>query len=144
MIFRSGYDGMNERVSVLTGIENNDPSLTQQHQEEEANINTIVRRFGITGTMPTNLRTPTYEDFDEIYDYRTALEAVRNAERSFMSIPAEVRARFDNDPQAFMEFCNDPSNLEEMRTLGLANKSSEKEASSNPQEPAGKTPGATN
>lgn len=96
------------------------PSLTVQAQKEEADINTIVRNFGVTGKLPQGVKVPSYGDFEGVSDYRSALEAVAEAEASFMAMPAEVRSRFENDPQQFLEFCADSSNLEEMRKLGLA------------------------
>lgn len=107
-------------VSDHTGLACLDLSLAVQSQRDEADINTIVRNFGITGRMPENVRVPTYGDFDVVNDYRSAIEAVRSAEASFMAMPAEVRSRFENDPQQFLEFCVNPANLEEMRKLGLA------------------------
>lgn len=102
------------------GLECKDPSLAVQDQADEADINTIVRNFGITGKLPQSVRVPTYGDFEGIDDYREAIEAVRAADASFMAMPAEVRSRFGNDPAAFVDFCSDPSNLPEMRKLGLA------------------------
>lgn len=95
-------------------------SMTVQSQKEEADINTIVKNFGVTGQLPTNVRVPTYGDFTGVDDYRTALEAIREAEASFMAMPADIRAKFENDPQQFLEFCEDERNLPEMRKLGLA------------------------
>lgn len=112
------YDS--DGVSDDTGLECRDPSLAVQSQRDEADINTIVRNFGITGKLPENVRVPSYGDFESVDDYRSAIHAIRDAEKSFMAMPADVRARFDNDPQLFLEFCVDPSNLEEMRKLGLA------------------------
>lgn len=97
-----------------------DVSKTRQADAKEADINTIVRNFGVTGALPQGVRVPSFQDFDEIYDYRSAIEAVRAAETSFMQMPAQVRARFQNDPQEFVEFCSDPANLPELRELGLA------------------------
>lgn len=98
----------------------NDPSLAVQSQKDEADINNIVRNFGVTGRVPSAVRLPQYGDFSGVSDYRSAIEAVRAAEASFMSIPAKVRAEFDNDPQQFADFCLDPSNLPQLREWGLA------------------------
>lgn len=106
--------------SAANGLECLDPSRAVQSQAEEADINTIVRNFGITGRMPENVRVPEYGDFDLVSDYRSAIEAVRQAQQSFGMMPAEVRLKFNNDPQAFLDFCSDPANLPEMRKLGLA------------------------
>lgn len=96
------------------------PGKTIQSMKEEADINTIVKNFGVTGQLPTGVRVPEYGDFMVVDDYRSALEALTSAEKSFMAMPAEVRDRFKNDPQEFLEFCNDARNLDEMRKLGLA------------------------
>lgn len=102
------------------GIEFLDPSRAVQSQKDEADINTIVRNFGVTGRVPVSVRAPTYGDFEGISDYREAIEAVRSAEDAFMAVPAELRARLDNDAGKFVEWCADKGNLEEMRKLGLA------------------------
>lgn len=107
-------------VSDATGLQCNDPSLAVQSQKDEADINTIVRNFGVTGQLPSGVKVPMYDDFDEIIDYRTAIERSREAEASFMAMPADLRARLGHDPQRFLEYCADPANLEEMRKLGLA------------------------
>lgn len=106
--------------SVKHGLACADPSLAVQSQKDEADINTIVRNFGVTGRMPAGVKVPSYGDFEGVADYRSALEAVNAAELSFNALPSEVRSKFANDPQAFLEFCSDVGNLEEMRKLGLA------------------------
>jgi len=101
---------------------------TIQSQKEETDINVILDRFGITGHLPQDVRPPTFQDFgpDFIFDFRSAVEQIAMAEDAFMSMPARVRTRFDNDPQKFVEFCSATSsdgqlaNLKEMRELGLA------------------------
>lgn len=100
---------------------NPEEGKTQQHFSEDADINTIVKRFGLTGMMPQNLRPPMTGDFTEmVTDYRSALELVREADRQFMSLPPEARFRFNNDPHEFIRFVEDPKNLDEARKLGLA------------------------
>lgn len=113
-----GYDG--DAVSRETSLVCDDPSLAVQAERDECDINTIVRRFGLTGDLPVGVRRPSYGDFTGVSDYRSALEMLELANQSFYSMPAEVRSRFDNDPALFVDFCSDPSNLEEMRKLGLA------------------------
>lgn len=113
-----GYDP--DLRSLETGLECKDVSLAVQSQRDEADINTIVRNFGVTGNLPANVRVPSYGDFTGVDDYRSAIEAVRAAEASFMAMNAKVRAEFDNDPQLFLEFCENPANVERMKELGLA------------------------
>lgn len=96
------------------------PTKTQQQFREEADINTIVRRFKVTGLAPQGVRVPQYGDFTAAVDFRQSMDAIRAAQISFMAMPAKVRERFGNDPQSFLEFCSDANNLDEMRKLGLA------------------------
>lgn len=83
-----------------------DRSLAQQSFAEDADINTIAKRFGLTGELPHGVRRPMYGDFTGITDYRQALDALAEAEDSFMQMPADVRASFDNDPEKFVDYCN--------------------------------------
>lgn len=106
--------------SLAHGLACTDPSLAIQSQKDESDINTIVRNFGVTGKYPTPVRIPSYGDFTEIGSYQECIEAARAAEAEFLKIPAELRARLENNPQRFLEYVGNPANLEEMRKLGLA------------------------
>lgn len=117
---RSQFNYDTDEVSQMSGLMCEDESLAQQHQKEEADINTIVRRFGLTGQLPENVRIPQYGDFTGITDYQTALNAVKQAQDSFMELPWELRKRFNNDPEQFVDFCLDPENADEAVKLGLA------------------------
>lgn len=103
-----------------------DPSLTVQSFRDECDVNLIVKRF-------RNVHGRDYEDvacgfpegmffgdFSDVCDYQTALESVRRADESFNRLDPKVRARFDNDPGKFLDFCSDPKNLEDLREMGLA------------------------
>lgn len=108
------------RARGLGAIECLDPSLTQQSQREDADINVIVKRFGVTGQLPQMVQRPQLEMFVDVFDYQSAMNAIVAADRSFMAMPAEVRSRFDNDAGAFVNFCEDPENLPQLRLWGLA------------------------
>lgn len=103
-----------------SGLKCEDRTLAHQSFQEECDINTIVKRFGLTGEVPQNLRMPEYGDYTGISDFHSAIIAIQKAEENFMQVPAEIRKRFDNDPQKFLVFCSDPANLDEARKLGLA------------------------
>lgn len=112
------YD--HDSVSRETGLVC-DPKedMTQQSFKEECDINEIVRRFGLTGQLPENVRVPVSGDFTGVSDFQTAMNAVTQAQEAFMELPANLRARFNNDPQRLMEFVADSGNIEEARKLGL-------------------------
>ncbi|WNK13691.1 MAG: internal scaffolding protein [Microvirus sp.] len=117
---RTAYNYDTDKASEDTGISFlGEVSLTQQSASDETDINTIVRRFGLTGELPDTFRAPQYGDFTEVVDYQTAMNAVRAAEESFMSLPGEVRYEFNNDPQRLMEFLANDGNREKAREMGL-------------------------
>jgi hypothetical protein len=97
-----------------------DPSLAQQSFKDDVDINVLLERFKVTGQLPQGVRIPTYGDFSAVVDFRSAQDALRRAETSFMDLPADLRARFSHDPQKFLEFCSDKANLPELRKLGLS------------------------
>lgn len=119
VFFRTPYNYNMAAASVKSGLECKDVTRAQQQFAEECDINTIVRRFGLTGELPKDVVAPMQGDFTEVVDYKTALDMVRAADEAFMKMPAEVRTRFNNDPQRFLEFTSDDRNRDEARKLGL-------------------------
>lgn len=132
---RSAFNYDAEKVSKETGLKCLDKSKTQQNQKEESDINTIVRRFGLTGQLPDNVRMPQYGDFRGIKDYQSALNSVQAANDAFAAMPAHIRTRFDNDPEQFVAFCLDKRNLDEAIKLGLVKEPAVKTAGSPAAEP---------
>lgn len=116
---RTPFNYDRDAVSLATGLACGDPTRAQQNFKEETDINTIVRRFGLTGQLPDNVRVPTYGDFDQVNDFQTALNAVHQAEDAFMALPAALRAEFQNDPQQLLEFVANPDNRSKAVKLGL-------------------------
>lgn len=99
-----------------------EPSLAQQSFKDDADINVMLERFKVTGQMPQGLVLPTYGDFTGVSDYRSAVDAINKASNAFMDLPANLRGRFDNDPQKFLEFVSDDKNRDEAIRLGLVPK----------------------
>lgn len=119
--FVRGFGNYNpDKVSQETGLFCPEPTLAQQQFAEEADINTIVRKFGLTGELPEPGHMPQSGDFSQnVSDYQTALNMVISADRAFMEFPAEVRERFANDPHRMMKFIEDDRNKDEARKLGI-------------------------
>jgi len=62
---------------------------------------------------------PFYGDVSVFGDLADCLISVQEADRLFMSYPANVRERFDNDKLKLVEFLGDSKNKEEAIDLGL-------------------------
>lgn len=119
MFVRSAYNYDRDAASLESGLLCEDVSRTRQEFAEECDINTIVRRFGITGEVPTNVRMPMHGDFQELVTFQQAMNALVEAQKAFAAMPADVRSRFGNDPGVFVDFCSDPKNLDEAIKLGM-------------------------
>lgn len=107
-------------------FDSNDPyskSRTHQSFKSECDVNNIMAKYRRTGVL-THLssKTPQYGDFTNVSDYQSALLAVQDATDSFMSLPAQLRAKFDNDPAAFLAFAEKPENANFLVDLGLSPK----------------------
>lgn len=89
------------KSALVTGSE----TLTQQQYKNDADINTIVKRFSMVPQAgPPVLGEGVYGDFTGITDYHSALERVQRAEADFMRLPPDIRERFNNDAAQFMDF----------------------------------------
>lgn len=116
---RNPYNYDMYKVSDETGLKCEDKSLAQQHMKDECDINVIVERFGVTGSVPVAPIEPSYGDFSGVGDYHTALNKIKAADSAFMALPAKIRARFDHDPNALLNFLNNEQNRDEAIQLGL-------------------------
>lgn len=115
------YDFFKGENGKSTVVYPGGPSMTRQEFAEECDINAIMRRYETTGVLPANVATPLYVDWSSIPDdLMGALEASREAEAAFMTLPAVVRKQFENNAVAFADFASDPANLDQVRAWGLA------------------------
>lgn len=120
VFLRTEFNYSMDDVSRETGLDCKDDSLAVQSARDETDINTIVRRFGLTGELPGDVDMPQSGDYSGVGDFHSAMNVVRKAQEEFMRVPAEIRARFNNDPQRFSDFFNDPVNQDEAIRLGFA------------------------
>lgn len=98
-----------------------DPSKTRQEFAEECDINVLMERYEKGGAIThVNKAMPIYMDVTALPDLRGALDIMREASLAFASLPARARREFDNDPQLFVDFAQNPENIERMREWGLA------------------------
>lgn len=74
-------------------------------------------RTGITGNKQSG-RRPIYGDFTSV-DYMHMQNSIADIDQQFASLPARLRARFDNDPYQVVRFVEKPENQAEAIKLGL-------------------------
>lgn len=125
-----------KHARVITPV--GEASMTQQHFKDECDINRILAKYEKTGLLTHVSRYGgRYEDLPSDIDYQKSLHVMMEAEEAFMSLPSNVRRRFDNDPEAFLRFVGDPANENEIIEMGLATpKSAPKAPSQGVEQPS--------
>lgn len=97
-----------------------EPSLTHQSMSDACDINNIMKRYEKTGMLEhVAQHNGDYGDFTDAEDYHASLLKVSEAQEMFASLPAQIRARFENEPANFLSFVDDPANRSEMARMGL-------------------------
>lgn len=138
IFLRTPYNYDLDAASNESGLACEEPTLAQQHYKDECDINTILERFNVTGMLPQAPISPRYGDFSGIGDYHTALNRVNAAKAEFEALPAQIRARFENDPAKLIEFLDNDANRPEAEELGLVDKAAAEvvEAAKTPEKAA--------
>lgn len=117
--FRMAHDGIKHKSPII----DYGPTLTQQHFKDSCDINKIMERAKSTGVVAgppgSGGRRPFYGDFSSQLDYHESLNAVIEADNQFMTLPAALRKRFNNDPGELLKFVSDKKNKQEAIELGL-------------------------
>jgi len=103
-------------------------TMTQQHMAKDCDINNIMKKYEKTGIV-THLAKyqGDYHDFTVMPDFHTAMNTIKEADEMFLSLPASIRDKFENDPGKFVEFATDECNHDELVKMGLAHERAEPE-----------------
>ena len=95
-------------------------SRTQQHFKDEVNINTIMRKARRSGVLPyKGDKESHFQDLTGCTDYLEAQNRVIEIKQKFSELPANIRNKFKNEPDAILKYLQDPKNADEARELGL-------------------------
>jgi len=121
-----GYNGNGELLSSFyvahdsVAYRDDTPSMTRQEFADDCDINVLMAHYERNAVLPpSNSKSPAYFDASAVPDFREALDIAREAEEAFMRVPAVVRKELDNDVHKFVEYANDPANVENLRKWGL-------------------------
>lgn len=96
-----------------------EPSLAKQSAADDVDVNKLMERFAKTGQLSVSDIQPVYGDATNVPDLFTSMTIVRNAERAFLTLPADTRERFGNSVANMYAFLSDPKNHEEGVSLGF-------------------------
>lgn len=107
-------------TKLSTGISFPEESpVTRQEFKQECDINYILSQYEL-GYEVTHINeaAPQYLDCSA-ETFREHMDYIAGAFSMFEELPAKLRARFDNDPAEFLDFCSHEKNRPEMAQLGL-------------------------
>lgn len=110
----------------------------QQQFKNDCDINTIMKRIQKDEALnhvqkhqlEYGVTTPT--------SYHQSLNIIKAADSMFADLPSQIRNEFNNNPQAFLKFVQDPKNQDRAYELGIALSTKAAEAAEPPG--AAKTP----
>lgn len=94
-------------------------SRTKQSEVPDSDINKIVDRFMKTGLLPQIDRPPMSGDFAGVSSFQEAQDLILLAKNSFAGLPADLRAKFQNDPANFIAFMDNDPSVEALKSLGI-------------------------
>lgn len=110
-----------ERVTVSNGGE----SLAKQSFKDECDINNIIHRFTKTGILEHQNRQRGQYAVADSRSFTEAMLLVTEAKSTFEQLPAQMRAKFENDPARFLDFVSEDTNVPEMIEMGLVSPSAD-------------------
>lgn len=122
IVWRQQYDSKRDAIEAqLAAYQPIGETMTVQHMKDETDLNIVLQRFGVgdgsqlpaLSQVGIKIDPSWYGDFSNAVDLHTALEQMREAEARFMTLPATLRAKFENNWANLHEWVNDPKNLDE-------------------------------
>lgn len=114
---------------------------TKQSFKDLTDVNAIIDRHTRAGTLSHLEKFQgQYGDLAD-FDFVESQNQIAKANTMFERLPAKTRLQFNNDPQKFFEFVNDPENRDDLakKLPELASSQKRRElqrAAAEPQEPA--------
>lgn len=118
MEFRTPYKNHVKVVKDFTDSE----SLTQQSEAEFTTIRAYIDKYTRLGVLgnPARISEAEFGDFASLpRDYGEAVELVQSVNEAFRALPAQVRARYGEDPARFANALSDPAEIAALAAEGL-------------------------
>ena len=113
--FQTAYSDVVRPVTI-----NKKPSMTKQHLKDEADVNKIIKRYGLAQIQQNAAMVELQYGEITSMSLQEAIDMVEKANEAFLTVPSEIRAKFNNDAGAWIDYATNPANLDELVKLGLA------------------------
>ncbi len=110
----TGKENREELLALIPATVYKD-GRTKQCYKDECDIDKIMTRFSVTGTISHLTKYEgVYADFSE-FDFHTQSTMLARGGEIFAALPAELRKEFSQSPARFFKYVNDPANAEDLR-----------------------------
>ena len=101
------------------GYEPGMPSRAKQEFKGESDVNNIVAMYKKGSPLPLQIRQGQFADVTQLGDYKTAVDALLEAEQVWATLPQTVKTAAGGTVASFLDFVNDPANADQLIELGL-------------------------
>lgn len=96
-------------------------SMTEQAHKDSCDIHHIMKQYEQHGMIThVNQHEGIYADLISYPDFQEAQNRIAEAISVFETIPAEIRQDFGNDPARFLDFIQNPANIEQIEAYGFS------------------------
>lgn len=96
-----------------------EPSLTKQAEKDSCDINKVLAKCAATGTVPCSNTQMIFGNFASGADYHQIMSITTAAQQEFNQLPVDLRTRFENSVEKYIDFVLDKKNRREAAELGL-------------------------
>lgn len=115
MIIRKRFD----KRQKVHGTDTVGDSRTKQEFAKDADVNTLMYKYIKMGTIPNKEGEVLYQDVSNLPDFKGSMEVVIESKELFQKLDPKIRTRFQNNPQAMLDFLSKAENIDEAENLGL-------------------------
>lgn len=91
---RAQGDGKGDKYSDLTATDPGEGDLARQEFKLEADINHVLRRFGVDGTMPPMRQGEFGVEVDYDYDFQAAMNTIAGVEAAYRRLSPEIKEKY--------------------------------------------------
>lgn len=95
------YEAYKKRANLVATV-NTEPTMTDQSGVEDSDINVIVKRYGVYGTVPSGMKQPQFgqDTSDWPTDLAQAMEVARSLNTLRQNLPEQLRNMRDDELMA--------------------------------------------
>lgn len=108
-------------VDCQKAVENGEKTFVEQSHIKEVEINSIVKKHGVSRLALT--REAMELRFDDVTtnDFQEAMNLIKRGNDVFQQLSSQERAEFNNSPEQYLDYVHNPENREALIERGWMN-----------------------